>query len=345
MSDTEVRDLLDRLAATAPEPVGDPVAEVYRRLGHHVHRRRRARRGLVPIAVAFATVVALLTAVGVTALVGRDDDPTPLAGPGPQTSDAVVAAARQFAATFFTFDYRDIDAYVGEVEAGSTGQFREDFAARQPDLTSTLTQVQSVATGKVLSIGAREVTPTSARVLAVADQDVTNKTSQGKPVTNRYRMSLEMRLVDGRWLVQGLEPMVGGEPGNCPDPTDTPDRDQLLRQTCAATERLFSFDYRTLEADLAAQRAVTTGTFTNEVEAQTSPAIRIVAARIQAHVEAAASAAAIVRQDGTTATVLVFVDQSVTSRALPAPRVDRNRLEVSMTRVGDRWLVSGVKAL
>jgi hypothetical protein len=344
MSDTEIRDLLDRLAASAPEPAGDPVADVYRRIGTQVRRRRRMRR-LAPVAVALATVVALL---GTAALVGALDRSEPVTPPAVATSDtevASIAAARQFATTFFTFDYRQIGRFTEQVTAGSTGEFQRDFVSRTPELARTLNQVQSVATARVVTTAAREVTPGSARVLSVVDQEVRNRSSQGKPVMQRYRVAMDMRLVDGRWLASGVSQVEGSEPARCADTTATPDRDELLRQTCAATERLFEFDYRTLDADLSAQRAVTTGPFTEEIQGLTGPNPRSVSGNVRAHVGATASEAAVVRQDETTATVLVFLNQTVRSDALDGPRIDRNRLELSMTRVGERWLVSDVNAL
>lgn len=40
--------------------------------------------------------------------------------------------------------------------------------------------------------------------------------------------------------------------------------------------------------------------------------------------------------------VLLFVDQSVTNAVLPEPRIDRNRVQMTMELVGDRWLASNV---
>lgn len=40
--------------------------------------------------------------------------------------------------------------------------------------------------------------------------------------------------------------------------------------------------------------------------------------------------------------VLLFVDQSVTNAVLPAPRIDRNRVQMTMELVDGRWLASNV---
>lgn len=126
------------------------------------------------------------------------------------------------------------------------------------------------------------------------------------------------------------------------------DRRELARQEAVdKTARLFSFDYRTLDADLQAQRDATTGSFSQEVQGLTGPSLRPIATKIQAVVQGRAVYSAVV-DDGNgkgDVQVLVFLNQAVTSSVLPAPRIDRNRLVVTMQQVGSRWKVAGVKAL
>ncbi|SEA27403.1 MULTISPECIES: Mce associated membrane protein [unclassified Mycobacterium] len=43
--------------------------------------------------------------------------------------------------------------------------------------------------------------------------------------------------------------------------------------------------------------------------------------------------------------VLLFVDQSITNANNPSPRIDRNRIDMTMEKVGDRWLASRVEIL
>ena len=43
--------------------------------------------------------------------------------------------------------------------------------------------------------------------------------------------------------------------------------------------------------------------------------------------------------------VLLFVDQSITNANNPSPRIDRNRIDMTMERNGDRWLASKVEIL
>jgi hypothetical protein len=341
MTDIQVHDLLDALAETSPEPRHDAVADVHRRAG----RRASSHRRLIPVAVAAATVALVLLAVGAVVLTGSTRQ---AARPSLTTSNEFEAltAGQRFARLFFSTDYRTIDSYSDQIEAGSTGSFRSDFASKRDQLRALMTQVHSVAQGRVLAAATRELTPTSATVLLVVNQDVRNSETRGRTVTNRYRVAEHLRLVDGRWLVEDLEPVLGAAPEgrDCPDPTATAARNELLTQTCAAIATLYSYDYRHIDADIAAQRRLTVGALRDELDSDTGPALRGLAPRTNAVVRANASAA-VERDDGNTATVLVFLDQTVTSNVLRQPRYDRNRVEVTMQRIDGKWLVSDIKAL
>lgn len=118
------------------------------------------------------------------------------------------SVARRFAVTFFSPDYKTIDAYSDQVAAQSTGDFQKDFNGKRGQLKSLLTQVQSQATGRVLAAGASKVSGNTVEVLVVADQDVKNSTTKGQKVTNRYRVRITLQQSDKGWLVTALEPVV-----------------------------------------------------------------------------------------------------------------------------------------
>src|SRR3954452_1614869 len=124
------------------------------------------------------------------------------------------------------------------------------------------------------------------------------------------------------------------------------DRSEAARQAAdTAAPRLFSFDYRKLDADLATQRAQTTGDFTKEVENVTGPALRPIAAKEHVVVQAVSLGSAVVDDSGPDVQVLVFLNQAVTLDLLSAPRLDRNRVVATMRLVGTDWKVAGIKAL
>lgn len=47
---------------------------------------------------------------------------------------------------------------------------------------------------------------------------------------------------------------------------------------------------------------------------------------------------------GSTVRVMAFVNQATTTKQRPEPVIDQNRVIATMTRVGDRWLISALDA-
>jgi Mce-associated membrane protein len=251
-------------------------------------------------------------------------------------------AGRQFAQVFLSPDYRRIDDYNRQVADASTGAFHDDFVSKEADLRQLVTKAHSVAQGNVLAAASRDVTAGTATLLVVADQSVQNKLSAGKSTVLRSRVIVRLQQVDGRWLVNGFEPVIAGGPG-CVDRFAAGDSNDLLSQTCADIARLFSVDYRSLDWDIPAQRAVVTDqTLVSDMWSDEALSL---ARREHLSVTALVSDAAIEQQSPTAATLLVFPDQTVRNDALSVPRIDRNRLRVTMTKVDGRWLVSGLHAL
>ncbi len=122
--------------------------------------------------------------------------------------EAGLRAGRQFAVTFFTFDYRKVDDFTRDVKAMTVGDFNADFTKRSGELKTTLQQVQSVASARVLSAGVSKVSGDNVEVLVVVDQDIKNKASQGKTVVQRYRLAVTVQQTPQGWLVNGVNPVV-----------------------------------------------------------------------------------------------------------------------------------------
>jgi Mce-associated membrane protein len=135
-------------------------------------------------------------------------------------------------------------------------------------------------------------------------------------------------------------------PGDGAARADQEDRKEAARSAAeVAVARLFSFDYKTLDADFAAQKAQTTGDFTGEVDKVTNPAVRPLATKEHVVVQAVSVASATVDDPGPDVQVIIFLNQAVTLDLLPAPRLDRNRVLASMRLVDGQWKVAGIKAL
>ena len=125
--------------------------------------------------------------------------------------------------------------------------------------------------------------------------------------------------------------------------------EQARTEATAAAEAtavdLLSYDYRHLDRDFARARAGLTGGFVDDYARTTQTVVRPTATEVRAVVKADVAASSVVRADQNRVVVLLFMNQTTTSTRLDAPKVDLNRVRLTMDRVHGRWLVSKVVAL
>jgi Mce-associated membrane protein len=117
---------------------------------------------------------------------------------------AVLDAARDQAIAFTTLDYRDVDEDVQRVLDGSTGAFREQYEASLAQLKELSVANQAVSEGTVLEAGLVSLDDRSARVIVVADSQVTNSSTRA-PQPRHYRLQLDLSLANGEWLTSDLQ--------------------------------------------------------------------------------------------------------------------------------------------
>jgi Mce-associated membrane protein len=117
----------------------------------------------------------------------------------------------------------------------------------------------------------------------------------------------------------------------------------------AAGERhavtLLSYDHRHLDRDFARAEAVLTGSFADDYARTTEKVVRPTAEQVKAVVTAEVVSSSVVRASADRVVLLLFVDQTTTSTRLDGPKVDLNRVRMTLTRAGGQWLVSAVDAL
>ena len=113
----------------------------------------------------------------------------------------------------------------------------------------------------------------------------------------------------------------------------------------AAAVDLLSYDYRHLDRDLARARRSLTGRFADDYAATTEKVVRPTAGQVHAVVRAEVAASSVVRATADQVVVLLFVDQTTTSTRLQEPKVDLDRVRITLQPRAGRWLVSGVSAL
>lgn len=114
------------------------------------------------------------------------------------------------------------------------------------------------------------------------------------------------------------------------------------------TRDILSYDYRTIDRDLARARSETTGTFERQYAA-TAAALRSQAVATHAIVQARVRDTGIISASANRAVVLVFADQVSVTRAqaaaIPTTRLIPSAVQLTLTNSHGRWLVSALSAV
>lgn len=130
-------------------------------------------------------------------------------------------------------------------------------------------------------------------------------------------------------------------------------RGEALAAARKAAPVVLSYDYRHLDRDFARARALLTGHFRDQYGRTTKTVVAPTATRYHGVVKATVAtpsdggtpAASVVSATPDKAVVLLFVNQVTQSTQVAEPRLDLNRVRLTLTRTSDSWKVSGVDAL
>jgi Mce-associated membrane protein len=112
-----------------------------------------------------------------------------------------------------------------------------------------------------------------------------------------------------------------------------------------ATVEVLSYNFRTVDADLARARGHLTGRFREDFARRASGIVAPAAIRDQIDTRAEVAGSGLVSATPEQAVALVFVNQTTRSVRLPAPKIDGSRLEMTLRWVDGRWLISDLKPL
>jgi Mce-associated membrane protein len=111
-----------------------------------------------------------------------------------------------------------------------------------------------------------------------------------------------------------------------------------------AAQAIFSYDYRSFDAGVAAAKPYTTGEFAKEY-ARTTASLKATAVKEQAVVQAQVSAIGVVQEDVGSVELLLYLNQYRRNANISGEKVDQNRVVLTMVRVGGAWKVSHVTAI
>jgi hypothetical protein len=176
---------------------------------------RRLRRAIVALVVAVAMLLTGVLLLG-DRLTGSSKASGGAKGStasGGATSDSVdhlaaLRAAHDFAVSFFTYDYRNVNAYFRRVEAASTGSFRSDFVSKEGTLKTVLASLKTVATGQVPDGGAGIFALADGKAVAFVSANLNATNAVTKNGQKRYRVKLSLQKVKGAWLVNDFEEVL-----------------------------------------------------------------------------------------------------------------------------------------
>jgi hypothetical protein len=109
-------------------------------------------------------------------------------------------------------------------------------------------------------------------------------------------------------------------------------------------EKILSYDYRSFDKGTKTAEALMTPKFKKKY-ADTVAAVRADARPTKAVVKAQVVASSVISAKKDQVKALLFVNQTTTRTNLSQPRVDLNRVEVTLVKKGDDWLVDNIQAL
>lgn len=122
-------------------------------------------------------------------------------------------------------------------------------------------------------------------------------------------------------------------------------RRQVLADLSSSLPAALGYDYRHLDRDLSRAASGLTPRFSSEYRKLFGTTIAPTATKYHGVVTAEVVAAGIESSDRKHAQVLAFVDQTTTTRILPAPRVDSSRVRVKLLWVGGQWRIDAIDPL
>ncbi|MEU9924935.1 hypothetical protein AB0H51_27220 [Streptomyces griseoluteus] len=130
-------------------------------------------------------------------------------------------------------------------------------------------------------------------------------------------------------------------------------RGEAVAAALKAAPVVLSYDYRHLDRHFSRARALLTGHFRDQYGKTTKAVVAptatkyhgVVKATVATPADGGAPAASVVSAAPDRAVVLLFVNQVTRSTQVPQPRLDLNRVRMTLTRTSDGWKVSAVDAL
>jgi Mce-associated membrane protein len=120
---------------------------------------------------------------------------------------SALAAGRDAAVAFTSYDYRHINQDLDRVTSESTGTFRQQFSKALGALTAAIKQAHGVSRGTVTQAGLVRSSAAAAVVIASVDAQITNSATRGVTL-RRYRLQITLNRVAATWLIADIQPVA-----------------------------------------------------------------------------------------------------------------------------------------
>lgn len=261
------------------------------------------------------------------------EGPTDVAGLTATDRAQAVAAAEAAAEAILSYDYRTLDRDAATVSALMTPSFQGEFERDFTGARATIERVQGSSRAEVSAAGLVAADTTEATVLLFVDQTVRRKGADKSVM--RLAPVITLRPRGGRWLVAGLET------GDFTLPADEDGRRRaVIEAASVAAASFFDLSWRSVDADVARTRAMATGLFLQQYDANSTQLVSATRENrtIQRGETLAAAVAAI---DDRAAAVLVQAQATTETEGSGRPPAERrHRLLLKLAEVDGRWLVS-----
>lgn len=107
--------------------------------------------------------------------------------------------------------------------------------------------------------------------------------------------------------------------------------------------KLLSYKFDTVEKDLGDAPSTLTGDFKGEFVTLTQQTIIPSAKQANTVTNATVAGNSVVAASADSVTVLMFLNQSTTSKDSPDPKLDSSRVRVELRHIDDRWLIASLQ--
>ena len=125
-------------------------------------------------------------------------------------------------------------------------------------------------------------------------------------------------------------------------------REQAVSAAMQDVPKILGYDYRHLAADIAGAKALSTGQFLRDYSS-TAAKVLASAPPVKGIVTATIADQAVVNAQSDRVTLLLFVDhesvKQLKDQKTPTTRIDPFRVQVTMSKVHGRWLVSDLQGI